>query len=299
MWEIVLDSLLDCLKMLPFIFLTYVVIELIERKATFAKNGRFLTGKFAPVFGSLAGAFPSCGVSVMSAKLYDKKLIGAGTLLAVFVATSDEAFSILIASDKRLALIPLILFKILYGLIVGFVANAIFFRRPVEEDENFEHEDVCAHCHDHVEKEGGKVKLALERYLLVPLIHSLQTFAYVFVVTLIFGALFAEGGLIGADNLSAFLEKSKYFSPFLTALVGLIPNCASSAVITSAYLSGAISFGAMTAGLVSNAGVGLAVLFKNTKEIKRNLILVGVLYALGVIAGFIVSLIVAATGVTL
>ena len=299
MWELVLDSLLDCLKMLPFIFLTYVVIELIERKAAFAKNGRFLTGKFAPVFGSLAGAFPSCGVSVMSAKLYDKKLIGAGTLLAVFVATSDEAFSILIASDKRLALIPLILFKILYGLIVGLVANAIFFRRPVEEVENFEHEDVCAHCHDHVEKEGGKVKLALERYLLVPLIHSLQTFAYVFVVTLIFGALFAEGGLIGADNLSAFLDKSKYFFPFLTALVGLIPNCASSAVITSAYLSGAISFGAMTAGLVSNAGVGLAVLFKNTKEIKRNLVLVGVLYALGVIAGFIVSLIVAATGVAL
>lgn len=299
MWEIVLDCLLDCLKMLPFIFLTYVVIELIERKAKFAKNGRFLTGKFAPVLGSLAGVFPSCGISVMSAKLYDKKLIGAGTLLAVFIATSDEAFSILISSDKRLALIPLLLFKIIYGLIVGLIVNAIFFRRTVEEDENFEHEDVCTHCHDHVEKEGGKVKLALERYLFVPLVHSLQTFAYVFVVTLIFGILFAEGGVIGAEKLSAFLEKSKYFAPFLTALVGLIPNCASSAVITSAYLSGAISFGAMTAGLVSNAGVGLAVLFKNTKEIKRNLVLVGVLYALGVIAGFIVSLIVAATGVSL
>lgn len=299
MWEIVLDCLLDCLKMLPFIFLTYVVIELIERKAAFAKNGRFLTGKFAPILGSLAGAFPSCGISVMSAKLYDKKLIGTGTLLAVFIATSDEAFSILISSDKRLALIPLILFKILYGLTVGVIVNAIFFRHPVEEDENFEHEEVCAHCHDHAEKEGGKIKLASERYLFVPFVHSLQTFAYVFVVTLIFGILFADGGVIGADNLSAFLEKSKYFAPFLTALVGLIPNCASSAVITSAYLSGAISFGAMTAGLVSNAGVGLAVLFKNTKEIKRNLVLVGVLYALGAIAGFIVSIVISITGVSL
>lgn len=111
MLDIISDCLSDSLKMLPLIFLTYVIIELIERKADFAKNGRFLTGKAAPVLGSLAGAFPQCGISVMSAKLYERGIIGVGTLLSVFIATSDEAFSILISSPQRLALIPLLLIK--------------------------------------------------------------------------------------------------------------------------------------------------------------------------------------------
>ena len=112
MREIIIDCLLDSLKMLPIIFLTYVIIELIERKAEFAKNGKFLKGKAAPVFGSLFGAFPQCGISVMSAKLYEKGLISVGTLLAVFISTSDEAFSILISSPQRLSLVPLLIIKI-------------------------------------------------------------------------------------------------------------------------------------------------------------------------------------------
>ena len=304
MLDIILDCLSDSLKMLPLIFLTYVIIELIERKADFAKNGRFLTGKAAPVLGSLAGVFPQCGISVMSAKLYERGIIGVGTLLSVFIATSDEAFSILISSPQRLMLIPLLLIKIVIAIIVGEIANLIFHKRTVVEDEKFDHEEICAHCHDHGtednEDEGshdddhhGKhshnEKLWAKRYLLVPFIHSLQTFAYVLVVTLVFGILFADNGLIGADKLSAFLDSSKYFAPFITSLIGLIPNCASSAVITSAYVRGAISFGAMTAGLISNAGVGLAILFKNTQKTKRNLILTLTLYLIGSICGIIIS----------
>lgn len=301
MLDIISDCLSDSLKMLPLIFLTYVIIELIERKADFAKNGRFLTGKAAPVLGSLAGAFPQCGISVMSAKLYERGIIGVGTLLSVFIATSDEAFSILISSPQRLALIPLLLIKIVIAVIVGEVANLIFHKKITPEDEKFDHEEICTHCHDHGtededehdddhrETRSHAKKLWAKRYLLIPLIHSLQTFAYVLAVTLVFGVLFAESGLIGADKLSAFLDTSKYFAPFITSLIGLIPNCASSAVITSAYVRGAISFGAMTAGLISNAGVGLAILFKNTRKTKRNLLIMLALYLIGSICGIIIS----------
>lgn len=301
MLDIISDCLSDSLKMLPLIFLTYVIIELIERKADFAKNGRFLTGKAAPVLGSLAGAFPQCGISVMSAKLYERGIIGVGTLLSVFIATSDEAFSILISSPQRLALIPLLLIKIVIAVIVGEVANLIFHKKITPEDEKFDHEEICTHCHDHGtededehdddhrEARSHAKKLWAKRYLLIPLIHSLQTFAYVLAVTLVFGILFADNGLIGADKLSAFLDSSKYFAPFITSLIGLIPNCASSAVITSAYVRGAISFGAMTAGLISNAGVGLAILFKNTRKTKRNLLIMLALYLIGSICGIIIS----------
>lgn len=301
MLDIISDCLSDSLKMLPLIFLTYVIIELIERKADFAKNGRFLTGKAAPILGSLAGAFPQCGISVMSAKLYERGIIGVGTLLSVFIATSDEAFSILISSPQRLALIPLLLIKIVIAVIVGEVANLIFHKKITPEDEKFDHEEICTHCHDHGtededehdddhrETRSHAKKLWAKRYLLIPLIHSLQTFAYVLAVTLVFGILFADNGLIGADKLSAFLDSSKYFAPFITSLIGLIPNCASSAVITSAYVRGAISFGAMTAGLISNAGVGLAILFKNTRKTKRNLLIMLTLYLIGSICGIIIS----------
>lgn len=301
MLDIISDCLSDSLKMLPLIFLTYVIIELIERKADFAKNGRFLTGKAAPVLGSLAGAFPQCGISVMSAKLYERGIIGVGTLLSVFIATSDEAFSILISSPQRFALIPLLLIKIVIAVIVGEVANLIFHKKITPEDEKFDHEEICTHCHDHGtededehdddhrETHSHAKKLWAKRYLLIPLIHSLQTFAYVLAVTLVFGVLFADNGLIGADKLSAFLDSSKYFAPFITSLIGLIPNCASSAVITSAYVRGAISFGAMTAGLISNAGVGLAILFKNTRKTKRNLLIMLALYLIGSICGIIIS----------
>ena len=291
MLDILTDSFFDSLKMLPFIFLTYVIIEVLERKANFAKNGKFLTGKAAPVLGSLAGAFPQCGISVMSAKLYEKNLIGVGTLLSVFIATSDEAFSILISSDKRIYLIPLLLIKIVLAIIVGEIVNALFSKKTEVEDETFEHEDICAHCHDHgTEDEDGRKYVWFKRYIVVPLNHAVQTFGYVFAVTLVFGLLFAENGFIGTEKLAVFLENSKFLAPFVTSLVGLIPNCASSAVITSAFVSGAISFGAMTAGLVSNAGVGLAILFRNTKRTKRNLLLALTLYLIGAVSGIIISL---------
>ena len=291
MLEIFLDALMDALKMLPFLFATYVVIELVERKTGFVENGKFLSGKTAPLFGALAGSFPQCGVSVMAAKLFQKGLIGVGTLFAVFLSTSDEAFSILIASDRRLALIPLLAGKFVFAVAVGYLLNALFRQnKPAEEETpSYEHNDVCAHCHDHSVAEGEGKYSWIGKYILVPLFHAIQTFFYVFVVMWVFGIFFGEGGVVGESALEDFLVKSRYFTPFLSALVGLIPNCASSAVLTAAYIKGAISFGSLFAGLSVNAGVGMAVLFREQKKLGRNLLILLALYVLGVAAGVAVD----------
>lgn len=288
LWHVFLHSLKDCALMLPIMFITYVVIELIERKTRFATNGKSLTGKGAPALGALFGTIPQCGVSVMSAKLFDKGIIGLGTLFSVFISTSDEAFSILLASDKRLDIIPLILIKFILAVAVGMLFNLIVSKQKEYGGEVFEHESVCAHCHD--EEPTGKHSW-VKMYLLVPLFHALQTFIFVFLVTFVFGIFFSEHGLVGEDAVKEYLSTIKYAESFITALIGLIPNCASSAIITGAYVSGGITFGGLVAGLISNAGVGIAVLFKNTKEVKRNLFILIVLYLIGAIAGFFITLI--------
>lgn len=286
--EIFLDSLIDSAKMLPWLFLTYLIIEIVERRVGFERRGKFLRGRFAPVFGGLAGAFPSCGVSVMAAKLYDGGLITVGTLLSVFIATSDEAFSVLIASDKRIWLLPLMGIKIALAIVVGLIADLIVRKKPSSGDaEDFKHEEVCAHCHDHVsEDEKGRLAFC-KRYIFVPLLHAAQTFLFVFGVAFVFGIFFGEGGLVGEEAFRAYFETNRYFEPFLTALVGLIPNCASSAVLTAAFVDGIISFGSMLGGLVANAGIGLAVLFRNGKRLKRNIIILITLYLVGSAVGLI------------
>ena len=286
--HVFLHSIKDCIFMLPIMFITYVIIEIIERKTSFATNGKFLSGKASPIFGSLLGTVPQCGVSVMSAKLFNKGIIGLGTLLSVFIATSDEAFSILVASDKRLDLIPLLLIKLAISISVGMLFNLILSKKKNFEGEVFDHDSVCAHCHDGVEE--GK-HAWVKMFVLVPLFHALQTFLYVFVVTFLFGIFFGEHGFVGEEKFATYLSTIKYAESFITALIGLIPNCASSAIITGAYVSGGISFGSLVAGLISNAGVGLAVLFKNVKEIKRNLFILFTLYLIGSFTGLFITLI--------
>ncbi|MBR2336330.1 MAG: arsenic efflux protein [Clostridia bacterium] len=287
-WHIFVHSFKDCVFMLPIMLLTYIFIEFLERKTSFATNGKHLTGKGAPVVGSLVGTIPQCGVSVMSAKLFDKGIIGIGTLLSVFISTSDEAFTILLASDKRLAIIPLIIIKLVLAIGVGLLFNLIASKNKEFSGEVFEHESICAHCHDDVAS-GNNAWVKM--YVTVPLFHALQTFLYVFAVTFFFGIFFSENGLIGEEKFAGYLSSVKYAESFITALIGLIPNCASSAIITGAYVSGGISFGSLVAGLISNAGIGLAVLFKNTKEIKRNLFILITLYLIGAFTGLFITVV--------
>lgn len=288
MAEVLLDALLDSLKVFPFLFLMYVLIEFLESRTDVTRNKNVLRGGLAPLLGAATGIIPQCGFSVMAAKLYDKKLIRTGTLLAVFLATSDEAIILLLSSitdgAKAAAIMPLIAIKFAVAVGVGYLANALLRKEKLSEMEEGE-EIVGTPCgHDH--EEDSKLK----RYLVHPLLHSLQIFAFVLVVNVAFGIAmyYAE------DAITRFLQGGYWYQPLIAALVGLIPNCASSVLITQAYILDTLSFGGMVAGLCANAGLGFVILFKNAKAWKRNLLLLVVLWAVSVAVGYAVCGIMAA-----
>lgn len=295
--EIVLDALKDTAIVFPFILIIYMLIELMENGTTAGKSRRALQGPLAPLLGSATGLVPQCGFSVMAAKLYDKGLIRTGTIMAVFLATSDEALIILLVNSplsahSAQAILPLILIKLLVAVSVGYLVNAIvpdkIERIPLSHTEGSE---ACSYSCGHSHEGKSSVKL----YIVEPLLHALKVTAFILMVNLILGFIISE---VGEDKIASALIGGKYFQPFITAAVGLIPNCASSTVITETFVKGGITFGSCIAGLCTNAGLGLVVLLKNTKKIKRNILLVASLYAISVLAGIVVNVICAAAGIT-
>lgn len=287
MWDIILDAFLDTLKVFPFLLVIYILIEFIEHKTTFTRNHKILQGNLAPLIGSATGLIPQCGFSVMAAKLYDRGLIRTGTLLAVLIATSDEAFIILLSSGTAAAAImPLVVIKLLVGVGVGYLVNFLYSAEKLTtECEEEIHAYSCGREHE------GESHLKL--YLLNPLLHSLLIAFYLLIVNLIFGFVIAQ---VGEETIASAMIGGVYFQPFITSLIGLIPNCASSAIITGTYIHGGITFGSCVAGLCANAGLGLVVLFKNTKRFKRNIMFVLTLYLISVAAGLIVNVIEMACG---
>lgn len=287
--EAFLDSFLDTLKVFPFILVIYILIEFLEHKTSFSSNHRLLQGKLAPLIGTVTGIIPQCGFSVMAAKLYDKKYIRTGTLIAVFLATSDEALIVLIVNPAGAAAVaPLIAVKVIVGLIAGYAINFILRNEHLAQPEESDHEDIHAYSCGR-EHEG---KSAVKVYFVEPLLHSLKVALYIFVVTLIFGYIFEYNE---AAIISSFVG-GPYVEPLITAAIGLIPNCASSAVIAQTYCEGGIMFGSMVAGLCCNAGLGFVVLLKDVKKIKRNLLLIVTVYAISVLVGIAVNGICIAAG---
>lgn len=287
--EVFLDSILDTLKVFPFILVIYILIEFLEHKTSFSSNHRLLQGKLAPLIGTVTGIIPQCGFSVMAAKLYDKKYIRTGTLIAVFLATSDEALIVLIVNPAGAAAVaPLIAVKVVVGLIAGYAINFILRNEHLAQPEESDREDIHAYSCGR-EHEG---KSAVKVYFVEPLLHSLKVALYIFVVTLIFGYIFEYNE---AAIISSFVG-GPYVEPLITAAIGLIPNCASSAVIAQTYCEGGIMFGSMVAGLCCNAGLGFVVLLKDVKKIKRNLLLIVTVYAISVLVGIAVNGICIVTG---
>ncbi len=292
--EIVLDALLDTLKVFPFLFLIYVLIEILEHRTRLTQNRKILQGNLAPLIGAATGIIPQCGFSVMAAKLYDKNFIRTGTILAVFIATSDEAIILLLSDiNAAHAVMPLVFIKLIYAVGVGYLANFVLPKNNLQEVAAH---DVDAHfcCSEH---EGGLLGEGSDfrTYFITPLLHSLKIAAYLLLVNLVFGYIIEIAG--GVEDLaSGAMAGGVYVQPLITGLIGLIPNCASSVIITGAYTNGAITFGSMVGGLCSNAGLGLVVLFKNTKSLKRNILLVVTLYVLAVIAGIIINAVAVAIG---
>ncbi len=285
--DIILDAFWDTLKLFPFLFLIYVLMEILEHRTKLTQSRKILQGGFAPLIGSATGLIPQCGFSVMAAKLYDRGFIRTGTILAVFIATSDEALIILISDMSAAhAVMPLVLIKLLVSIGAGYLANAIL---PKEKLAKCGSQDVQAHfcCGEH---EGGLLGETSDfnAYIISPLLHALKIAAYLLIVNLVFGYIIDIAG--GVEKISASaMEGGAYVQPLITGLIGLIPNCASSVILTGAYTNNAVMFGSLVGGLCSNAGLGLVVLFKNTKKIKRNLLLVLVMYVISVVVGITVN----------
>ena len=297
-WEVVLDALIDTAKILPFLFIVYYLIELFEFKfATKFQNNKLFKGKASPVIGSLIGCVPQCGFSVISTDLYSKSSLSIGALIAVYIATSDEAIPLMISNPKAIPwMLLLIAIKIVLGILVGYLAivlyKAVFKAKNANKETAIEH-----HHHEEDEQEETSFDGCCHHHVktktfdwLHPLLHCLKISAFVLIINLIFGCITELW--IGEETLKSFLNSSIYVQPLLAVLIGLIPNCASSVVLTELFVLGGLSFGSLVAGLCVNAGLGLIVLIKQNKNKKENLFIISMLIIPSIIIGYLINFIV-------
>ena len=279
MLEIILETLIDSIKLLPFLFITYLIMEYIEHKTSQkAKNTIKKSGKFGPAVGSILGIFPQCGFSVSATNLYAARVITLGTLIAVYLSTSDEMLPIFISEAVPISVILKILsIKLIIGIIAGFSIDFILRLRNKTNVEEEKIIDLCEkeHCHC----DNGIIKSALK--------HTINIFVFIIIISFSINILIH---FIGEDTIANFLQNKPIIGPIISGLIGLIPNCASSVIITQMYLENVISIGTLIAGLLVGAGVGLAVLFKMNKGVKENIKIITILYGIGVISGIIIEL---------
>ncbi len=279
-------AVLDSVKILPFLFLTYLVMEYVEHNmGERSKDVIRKSGKWGPLLGAICGAFPQCGFSAAASNLYAGRIITIGTLIAIFLSTSDEMLPILISEQAPVAaMIQIVGLKVAIGLVAGFVIDFFFGRnikmrafpeKPLAE-EKFQIVELCetekCKCSD------GILKSALK--------HTLHIFLFLFLITV---ALNMGIHVIGEENIADFILNKPIIGVFLSGLIGLIPNCAASVIITALYLEGMMSFGAMMSGLLVGAGVGILVLCRVNKDIKDNMKIIGLLYLCGVVAGILLD----------
>lgn len=275
--DVIIDTLIDSAKLVPFLFVTFLIIELLEHK--FSKKTKELvskSGNVGPILGGFLGIFPQCGFSVMATNLYITRIITLGTLISIYLSTSDEMLPILLSRNTDINIIvKILLIKVIIGVICGIVIDFILRKKNKSKKTNYEicEEEHC-HCKD------GILKSTLK--------HTINTLLFVMLVSFILNNLFA---FVGEDYLSHVFLKNSLFGPFITSLIGLIPNCGSSIIITELYLSDAISFGSAMSGLLTGSGVALLVLFKYNKSLKENLTILGIVYFIGSFSGVIIELI--------
>ena len=271
------DGTLDTLKLIPFLFITYLVMEWVEhRTSDHTKTAIRKAGRLGPLVGGILGVIPQCGFSAAAASLYAGKVITAGTLIAVFLSTSDEMLPILLSERAGIGFIAKVLIvKALYGVIAGFLVDFLF-RKLNERRIGVGIHGICTQEHCHCEK--GIVRSALK-----------HTVSITFFILLISIALNILLSIVGTENLSNLVLNRPVIGEVLAGLIGLIPNCAASIALTQLYLEGVMSAGAMVSGLMVGAGVGLLVLFRTNRHTRQNIQLTILLYILGVAGGLIVQ----------
>lgn len=279
MTEIIIDSVIDSIKLLPFLFLTYLFMEWLEHKTgSAARNTIRIAGKLGPVWGGLLGVIPQCGFSAAASSLFTGRVITVGTLIAVYLSTSDEMFPIMISNAVPAAtIIKILACKAAIGIISGLVVEYVYTHVLKQQEKEMDIHEICEE--ERCNCEHGLLSSALT--------HTLHVFVYIFLISLALNIII---GLVGEETLAGLFTGASIVGELIAALVGLIPNCASSVVITQLYLEHIIGTGAMMAGLLVNAGVGILILFRLNHDRKQNFRIIGLLYGLGVFWGIIIEL---------
>lgn len=279
MSEIIIDSVIDSIKLLPFLFLTYLFMEWLEHKTGSAARNRIRTaGKLGPVWGGLLGVIPQCGFSAAASSLFAGRVITVGTLIAVYLSTSDEMFPIMISNAvPAVTIIRILACKAAIGILSGLIVEYVYTHILKKQEGDLDIHEICEE--ERCNCEHGLISSAAT--------HTLKVFVYIFLISLGLNIII---GLVGEETLAGLFTGAPMIGELIAALVGLIPNCASSVVITQLYLDHIIGAGAMMAGLLVNAGVGLLILFRLNHDRVQNLKIIGTLYGLGVFWGIIIEL---------
>lgn len=276
MLDILVDTCIDAIKVLPFLFFTFLIVEFLEHKMN-EKNQKWIqkAGKYGPVIGSSLGVVPQCGFSVAATNLYVTRIISLGTLIAIYLSTSDEMLPILLSQNVNFTTIfQILFFKWVIGIFAGLIIDFCLRKR---KEEKIQYE-LCEHDHCHCEKES---------FFFSSLKHTISTLLFLFVITFIINFLFEY---YGEEIFAKLFLKGSIFSPFLSSLLGLIPSCGSSIMLTELYLEGAITFSSCIAGLLTGSGSAFLILFKNNKHIKENITILILVYGIGSGVGFLLEI---------
>ena len=276
MLDVVLDTVMDALKLLPFLFVAFILMEFFEHKLS-NKNKNVIqkSGKFGPFIGGLLGAFPQCGFSALATNLYVGRIITLGTLISIYLSTSDEMLPIMLSEGTNIdVIIKLISIKVIVGIIFGFIIDLVFRTTKIE----LEHiHDICDD--EHCDCEHGILKSSIK--------HTFNILIFILIVTFALNMIMEY---FGEDALKNIFLKNNIFGSFVSSLVGLIPNCGASVIITELYLKDVITLGSCIAGLLTGSGVALLILFRTNHKLSENLKIVALLYSIGVIVGIIIDL---------
>lgn len=274
MVDILLDTLIDSLKLLPFLFIAFLIIELIEHKfSNYASSFIEKSGVYGPLVGGVLGIFPQCGFSVMATNLYVTKIVSLGTLVSVYLSTSDEMLPILLSHDVAiLEIIKILGVKFIVAVLAGFIID-ILFKRNISKCS---HSDLCEKEHCHCEK--SIIKSTLK--------HTFNIFIFIFIFIFILSNCMEY---IGEDVFYNIFNRSSIFSPLITSLIGLIPSCGASVIITEMYLNNIIPFSSLISGLLTGSGVAIVVLFRTNNNLKDNLRVLALVYGIGAVSGLIIE----------
>ena len=274
--HILVHTLEHGLHILPFLFLAFLLIEYMEHKLK-SKNIKAIkkAGKSGPLVGGFLGLLPQCGFSVIVTNLYVTRVVSLGTLISIYLSTSDEMLAILVSHSVPFnEIVKILLTKFICGICFGFILDFVFKHKINSKIDS----DICDEEHCHCDKES---------IFISSLIHTVKTLLFILIVSFLLNIIIEY---FGNDVVNKIFMNNSIFTPFVSSLVGLVPNCASSVVLTELYLNGVLSFGSLISGLLTGSGVAILVLFKTNKNMKENIFILSLLYLIGVMCGVILNI---------